>query len=164
MERPGAVKGALVLRDGVDPDVADELLQVFGSEGISVIATAEIVNVHGRSGHGVKLFVRTSHGERTIAGSDILVAAGRTPNTAGIGFEIAGVDLDQRGYVKVNDRLETTARNVWAIGECAGPSGLKRRTLNSAVQAPFGRLDTWICPANKNSASCETNSHTERPF
>ena len=103
-----------------DPDVAAELLQIFGSEGISVIATAEIVNVHGRSGHGVKLFVRTSHGEETIAGSDILVAAGRTPNTAGIGLEIAGVGLDQRGYVKVNDRLESTARNVWAIGECAG--------------------------------------------
>jgi hypothetical protein len=75
---------------------------VFGSEGISVIAAAEIVNGHGRSGHGVTPFVRTSQGERTIAGSDILVAAGRTPNTAGIGLEIAGDDLDQRGYVKVH--------------------------------------------------------------
>jgi pyruvate/2-oxoglutarate dehydrogenase complex dihydrolipoamide dehydrogenase (E3) component len=64
--------------------------------------------------------VRTSSGERTITGSDILVATGRVPNTAGIGLEVAGVELDQRGYVKVNDRLQTTAPNVWAIGECAG--------------------------------------------
>jgi pyruvate/2-oxoglutarate dehydrogenase complex dihydrolipoamide dehydrogenase (E3) component len=103
-----------------DPDVAAELLQIFGSEGICVIAPAEIVSVHGRSGERVEVLMRTSYGEKTIAGSDILVAAGRTPNAAGIGLEVAGVDLDQRGYVKVNDRLETTARNVWAIGECAG--------------------------------------------
>ncbi|MBV8550981.1 MAG: FAD-dependent oxidoreductase [Acidobacteriaceae bacterium] len=103
-----------------DPDVAAELLQIFGSEGICVIASAKIVSVRGRSGEGVKLVVQTSDGEKTIAASDILVATGRTPNTAGIGLEIAGVELDQRGYVKVNDRLETTARNIWAIGECAG--------------------------------------------
>jgi pyruvate/2-oxoglutarate dehydrogenase complex dihydrolipoamide dehydrogenase (E3) component len=103
-----------------DPDVAAELLQILGSEGICVIAPAEIVSVHGRSGEHVEIGVRTSHGEKTIAGSDILVATGRTPNTAGIGLEIAGVDLDQKGYVRVNDRLESTAQNVWAIGECAG--------------------------------------------
>jgi pyruvate/2-oxoglutarate dehydrogenase complex dihydrolipoamide dehydrogenase (E3) component len=103
-----------------DPDVAAELLQIFGSEGICVIAPAEIVSVHGRSGKRVQVLMRTSYGEKTIAGSDILIATGRTPNTAGIGLEVAGVDLDQRGYVKVNDRLETTARNIWAIGESAG--------------------------------------------
>ena len=57
---------------------------------------------------------------RPIEGSDILVAAGRTPNTAGIGLEVAGVELDNRGYIKVNERLETSAPDVWAIGECAG--------------------------------------------
>src|SRR5207253_3898545 len=64
--------------------------------------------------------LRTAAGEQTIAGSDILVAAGRTPNTAGIGLEAAGVEVDARGYIKVNDRLETTASEVWAVGECAG--------------------------------------------
>ncbi len=57
---------------------------------------------------------------QTIEGSDILVAAGRSPNTAGIGLDVAGVELDGRGYIKVNERLETTAPEVWAIGECAG--------------------------------------------
>jgi pyruvate/2-oxoglutarate dehydrogenase complex dihydrolipoamide dehydrogenase (E3) component len=103
-----------------DPDVVDALLQIFASEGIDVIAPVEMLSVHGRSGTDVTLTLRTSSGEKTIAASDILVATGRTPNTAGIGLEIAGVELDQRGYVKVNDRLQTTAPNIWAIGECAG--------------------------------------------
>ncbi len=64
--------------------------------------------------------MRTPAGERTIEASDVLVATGRTPNTADIGLDVAGVELDARGYVKVNDRLETTAGGVWAIGECAG--------------------------------------------
>jgi pyruvate/2-oxoglutarate dehydrogenase complex dihydrolipoamide dehydrogenase (E3) component len=103
-----------------DPDVVAALLQIFASEGIDVIAPVEILSVHGRSGTDVTLTVQTSSGEKTIAGSDILVATGRTPNTAGIGLEVAGVELDQRGYVKVNDWLQTTAPNIWAIGECAG--------------------------------------------
>ena len=103
-----------------DPDIVDALLQIFASEGIDVIAPVEILSVHGRSGTDVTLTVQSSSGEKTIAGSDILVATGRTPNTAGIGLEVAGVELDQRGYVKVNDRLQTTAPNIWAIGECAG--------------------------------------------
>ena len=64
--------------------------------------------------------MRTTSGEQTIEGSDILVAAGRIPNTAGIGLEEAGVELDGRGYIRVNERLETSAPEVWAIGECAG--------------------------------------------
>ena len=64
--------------------------------------------------------MRIADGEHSVTGSDVLVATGRTPNTAGIGLELAGVELDQRGYVRVNDRLETTAPDVWAIGECAG--------------------------------------------
>ena len=76
--------------------------------------------MQGRSGGDVSLLVRTSSGEQTIEGSDILVAAGRTPNTAGIGLDVAGVELDGRGYIKVNERLETGAPDVWAIGECAG--------------------------------------------
>jgi pyruvate/2-oxoglutarate dehydrogenase complex dihydrolipoamide dehydrogenase (E3) component len=76
--------------------------------------------VRGRSGEEVGVTVGTSSGEQTIGGSDILVAAGRVANTVGIGLEEAGVELDGRGYVRVNERLETTAPGVWAIGECAG--------------------------------------------
>jgi pyruvate/2-oxoglutarate dehydrogenase complex dihydrolipoamide dehydrogenase (E3) component len=103
-----------------DADVAAEVSRFLTAEGIEVLAPAEIGCVKGRSGSGVTMMVRMAGGEKTVQASDILVAAGRTPNTAGIGLELAGVELDQRGYVKVNDRLETTAPNVWAVGECAG--------------------------------------------
>jgi pyruvate/2-oxoglutarate dehydrogenase complex dihydrolipoamide dehydrogenase (E3) component len=103
-----------------DPDAADAIGRLFGDEGIEVLLSAEPLQVEGRSGEGVRLGVRTPQGERRLEGSDILVATGRTPNTAGIGLDTAGVRLDARGYVQVNDRLETSAPDVWAIGECAG--------------------------------------------
>ena len=103
-----------------DPDVAEEIRQLLTDEGIEIVLAADALRVEGRSGSGVRLFVRTPQGERTIEGSDLLVAAGRSPNTGGIGLDVAGVELDARGYVKVNDRLGTSAPDVWAIGECAG--------------------------------------------
>ena len=79
------------LLTGQDPDVATEILQIFASEEIDVLTSSEIVSAQGRSGASVHLVVRTSSGgEKTIQASDILVATGRTPNTAGIGLEIAG--------------------------------------------------------------------------
>ena len=103
-----------------DPDVSAEVQQILSDEGLRFLIAAETLNVHGRSGEEVSLTVRTASGEQKLDGSDILVAAGRVPNTAGIGLDEAAVELDGRGYIRVNERLETTASNVWAIGECAG--------------------------------------------
>jgi pyruvate/2-oxoglutarate dehydrogenase complex dihydrolipoamide dehydrogenase (E3) component len=103
-----------------DPDVADAMQRILTEESIQFLLAAETLHVKGRSGEDVSVTVRTSSGEQTIEGSDILVAAGRVPNTAGIGLEEAGVVLDDRGYIRVNERLETSASEVWAIGECAG--------------------------------------------
>jgi pyruvate/2-oxoglutarate dehydrogenase complex dihydrolipoamide dehydrogenase (E3) component len=105
---------------GEDRDVADEVQRILSDEGIQVLVAAETLGVRGRSGKEVSLVVRTTSGEQNIEGSDILVAAGRIPNTAGIGLEEAGVELDGRGYIRVNERLETSASEIWAIGECAG--------------------------------------------
>jgi pyruvate/2-oxoglutarate dehydrogenase complex dihydrolipoamide dehydrogenase (E3) component len=103
-----------------DPDVADEVQRILSEEGIGFLIAAETLNVRGRSGEEVSVAVRTTSGEQQIRGSDILAAAGRIPNTAGIGLEEAGVELDGHGYIRVNERLETTASGVWAIGESAG--------------------------------------------
>jgi pyruvate/2-oxoglutarate dehydrogenase complex dihydrolipoamide dehydrogenase (E3) component len=103
-----------------DADVAEEIRRILNAEEIEVLLGADVLDVEGRSGGGFRLRVRTSGGERTIAGSDILNATGRTPNTSGIGLDVAAVQLDARGYIKVNDRLETSAPEVWAMGECAG--------------------------------------------
>lgn len=103
-----------------DIDVSQEIRRILGSEGIRVLVAAELLRVSGRSGDKVSVVVRTLSGEQQIDGSDILVAAGRIPNTAGVGLDKAGVELDARGFVRVNDRLETSAPDVWAVGECAG--------------------------------------------
>jgi pyruvate/2-oxoglutarate dehydrogenase complex dihydrolipoamide dehydrogenase (E3) component len=103
-----------------DPDVAEVLTQQFADDGIEVVLGAQTLEVTGRSGVEVRVRVRTAAGEQIIEGSDLLVAAGRVPNTGGVGLDAAGVELDERGYIKVNERLETTAPNVWAVGDCAG--------------------------------------------
>ena len=113
-----------------DPDVSSELQRILASEGIDVLTSVDIASVAGRSGAEVRLVVRTPHGERTIVGSHILVATGRTPNTHGIGLDIAGVELTHHGFIKVNHRLETTAPDVWAIGECAGSPQFTHASLD----------------------------------
>ena len=103
-----------------DADIAEAVHGILSEEGLRFVLSAELVAVQGRSGEGVSLSVRTQAGAQMIEGSDILVTIGRVPNTAGIGLDTAGVALDARGYIRVNDRLETTAPDVWAIGDCAG--------------------------------------------
>src|SRR5215472_9364977 len=103
-----------------DIDVSREMLRILSDEGMRVFLEAQLLEVRGRSGDKVTLVVRTPSGEQNIDGSDILVAVGRIPNTSGIGLEDAGVELDGRGYIRVNDRLETSAPGIWALGECAG--------------------------------------------
>src|SRR5713226_861811 len=103
-----------------DPDVADALLELMKHEGIEVLVQAEVLSVTGRSGTGVALRVRSGVAETTLEASDILVATGRTPNTDRLDAAKAGVELDARGYIRVNDKLQTSAPDVWATGECAG--------------------------------------------
>jgi pyruvate/2-oxoglutarate dehydrogenase complex dihydrolipoamide dehydrogenase (E3) component len=103
-----------------DADASHEIRRILTDEGIRIHVPAELLKVNGQSGKAVSIALRTSSGEQTVEGSHILVAAGRVPNTAGAGLDIAGVDLDDRGFVRVNERLETSAPNVWALGECAG--------------------------------------------
>ncbi len=69
----------------------------------------------GISGESVRL-----HGDKSIDGTHLLAATGRIPNTQGIGLELAGIEMTSAGHVKVNEKLETTAENVWAVGDCAG--------------------------------------------
>ena len=118
--RVTVVERAPQLAPREDPDVAEAIRAIFADDGIDVVVDAAIEAIDGRSGDQVRARLRTPAGEREIDGSDLLVAIGRTPNTRGIGLESAGVELDLSGYVKVNERLQTTAAEVWAMGDCAG--------------------------------------------
>jgi pyruvate/2-oxoglutarate dehydrogenase complex dihydrolipoamide dehydrogenase (E3) component len=103
-----------------DPDIATALKDLFFDEGIGVLLDAKTLRVERHSGNDVRVYVNDARGDRAIEGSDILVATGRRANTNGIGLDQTGVQLDERGYIKANERLETTAENIWAMGDCAG--------------------------------------------
>jgi pyruvate/2-oxoglutarate dehydrogenase complex dihydrolipoamide dehydrogenase (E3) component len=98
-----------------DQDVSDALHQLFADEGIEVRTGMTIERVTGTSGESVRV-----QGNATIDGTHLLAATGRIPNTQNIGLEIAGVETANDGHVKVNEKLETTAEHVWAVGDCAG--------------------------------------------
>ena len=128
-----------------------------------LVPNARIKRVLGTSGQSVRVVIEQDGAEKTLDGTHLLVAVGRTPNTEGIGLELAGVEVTDRGFLKVNERLQTTAENVWAIGEVAGSplfthisaddfrvvhanlTGGKRVTTGR--QVPFSCLPTRNSPA-----------------
>jgi pyruvate/2-oxoglutarate dehydrogenase complex dihydrolipoamide dehydrogenase (E3) component len=103
-----------------DADVAKEMRAILAGEGIEILVEAQPLNIHGLSGDAVTVTVQMPGGQRRIEGSDLLVAVGRVPNTADIGLDKAGIEVDARGFVRVDERLQATAPGVWAIGEAAG--------------------------------------------
>src|SRR5580658_1539124 len=103
-----------------DKDVAEELLEFVHLDGVDVRLDVEVAKVEGLSGESVRVTIATSAGTSLLEASDILVATGRIPNTANVGLEKTGVATDARGFIQVNERLETTAPGIWALGECAG--------------------------------------------
>ena len=103
-----------------DPDVCEALRSLLADEGIDILLNAQINQVSGKSGDSVSVVVEQNGMEKALKGTHILVATGRNPNTERLGLELTGVELTDRGYIKVNERLQTTAPGVWAIGEVAG--------------------------------------------
>jgi pyruvate/2-oxoglutarate dehydrogenase complex dihydrolipoamide dehydrogenase (E3) component len=108
------------LASNEDADISEAVLQLFRDEGIDVLLGTHVISVNGISGDHVSLQLQSGNDTRTVEGTDILVALGRRPNTSGIGLEKAGIEVTEKGHIRVNDRLETAAPNVWAMGECAG--------------------------------------------
>jgi pyruvate/2-oxoglutarate dehydrogenase complex dihydrolipoamide dehydrogenase (E3) component len=103
-----------------DEDVTETLSDIFRGEGIDIVTGATITNIEGKSGARVRLHAGRSGEKIELEGTHILVASGRAPNTQNIGLELAGVETTGSEHVKVNERLQTTASGVWAVGDCAG--------------------------------------------
>ena len=103
-----------------DEDVCEALRNLLENEGIDIHLDAEIKRVLGKSGQSVNVVVEQQRSEKVFKGTHLLVAVGRIPNTEGLGLELADVEVTDRGYIKVNERLQTTAPGMWAIGEVAG--------------------------------------------
>jgi pyruvate/2-oxoglutarate dehydrogenase complex dihydrolipoamide dehydrogenase (E3) component len=103
-----------------DDDVTEALAGLCNDEGIDTVLNAHVLRVSGKSGDSVTVAYEQNGREKVLTGTHLLVATGRRPNTENIGLELAGIELTDRGYLKVNARLETTAPGVWGIGEVAG--------------------------------------------
>lgn len=102
-----------------DPDVADEVAKILSEDGIEILFNTNTSSVEAK-GNGVRLNVQTPEGDRVLDGSHLLVAIGRTPNTDVLNLDAAGVKLDKRGFIPVNDRLETNVPGIYAIGDVNG--------------------------------------------
>lgn len=121
-----------------DRDVADEVRKCFAADGIDVVLAASVRSVEGESGESVRLFLETPSGERILEGSHLLTALGRVPNTEELNLAAARVETDDRRFIRVNDRLETSAEGVWALGD-----------VNGGPQFTHASLDDWrIIAAN----------------
>lgn len=103
-----------------DEDISQGLEEMCRDEGIHVITNAKVSQAIGKSGEWVRLLGTRAEAALNVEGTHLLVASGRTPNTSGIGLDKAGVETTERGHLKVNERLQTTAEGVWGIGDCAG--------------------------------------------
>jgi len=103
-----------------DQDVADEVAKILREDGVEVLLNTEATRVEKNGGGEIRLTVRTPEGARTLTGSHLLAAAGRVPNTEMLSLPSAGIEIDRNGFIKANDRLETTAPGVYALGDVKG--------------------------------------------
>jgi len=111
-------RGQLLTRE--DADVAEEVAKILREDGVTVLLNTQLQRVEQATGGRIELVVRGPEGERMLAGSHLLVAAGRVPNTDRLDLAAAGIETDERGFIQVNERLETNVPNVYALGDVNG--------------------------------------------
>lgn len=133
-----------------DDDVAQEVAKILREDGIEVLLETHALRVSPGE-QGVALTVRGGDEERTLHGSHLLVAAGRTPNTDRLGLDAAGITVNSRGFIPVNERLETTVEGIYAVGDVNGGPAfthiayddyriLRSRLLDGGEATTSGRL------------------------
>jgi len=103
-----------------DADVAGEVANILREDGIEVLLETRPVRVEQSSAGNISLTVQTPAGERTLTGSHLLVATGRVPNTDWLNLDAAGIRVDKRGFIEVNERLETNVPGIYALGDIKG--------------------------------------------
>jgi pyruvate/2-oxoglutarate dehydrogenase complex dihydrolipoamide dehydrogenase (E3) component len=121
-----------------DPEITAELQKALEAEGIQFLLNARATRVENKN-RAITLSFETSAGSASVAGSHLLVATGRVPNTDDLGLDKAGIETDKRGFIKVNSRLETNASGVWALGDCKGGPAFTHIAYND-FQIVYGNL------------------------
>ncbi|MGH7860013.1 MAG: FAD-containing oxidoreductase, partial [Candidatus Binatia bacterium] len=128
----------LISRD--DEDVSGAVKEIVEAEGVEVRLNAECMTAK-RSGDRIVVGLDCQSGDREVAGSHLLLAVGRRPNTDDLGLEAAGIETDRRGYVIVDDELRTSAPGVWALGDCNGRGAFTHTSYNDYEIAAANLLD-----------------------
>jgi pyruvate/2-oxoglutarate dehydrogenase complex dihydrolipoamide dehydrogenase (E3) component len=113
------VQSARQLLRGEDPDIAEEVAHILQQDGVDVMLNSKATHVE-QSGTNIRLQALSEHASTTLDGSHLLVATGRAPNSDTLNLAAAGVQTSDRGFIQVNDRLETTAEGVYALGDIKG--------------------------------------------
>jgi pyruvate/2-oxoglutarate dehydrogenase complex dihydrolipoamide dehydrogenase (E3) component len=112
-----------------DEDVSAEVKAIVEREGVAVRLNAKCLSLAPHA-DGVAVHVDCEEGSPQVVGTHVLLAVGRTPNTGDLGLDAAGVKTDERGYVEVNDRLETSVPGIWALGDCNGKGAFTHTAYN----------------------------------
>ncbi len=108
------------LLDREDEDIAQELTKILEEEAIDIQLTTEVTGVHQTESGNLSVALKKGNKTSKVLGSHLLIAIGTTPNTAALHVDAAGVAVDEEGYIKVNDQLETTQSGIYALGDCKG--------------------------------------------
>src|SRR5579864_4995279 len=109
--------GQLLTRE--DPDIAEEVTKILRQDGIEVMLDAHAARVR-RAGDNIELNIPFKNNSTTLVGSHLMIATGRMPNSDTLNLSAGGIQTDERGFIRVNDRLETSAEGVYALGDIKG--------------------------------------------
>jgi pyruvate/2-oxoglutarate dehydrogenase complex dihydrolipoamide dehydrogenase (E3) component len=112
-----------------DDDVAAEIRAIIERSGIKIRTDAECMALK-KKGKRISVVLECKGGKPVAEGTHVLLAVGRTPNTADLGLREAGVETDERGYIKVDDECRTSAEGIWALGECNGKGAFTHTSYN----------------------------------
>jgi len=123
-----------------DEDVSAAIRDILEREGVAVRTGAECIAVEKTPG-GVRVKVNCAEGEPVVEGSHLLLAVGRRPNTDDLGLEKAGVAVDARGYITVDDTLRTNVPGIWALGDCNGRGAFTHTSFNDFEIVAANLLD-----------------------
>jgi pyruvate/2-oxoglutarate dehydrogenase complex dihydrolipoamide dehydrogenase (E3) component len=103
-----------------DADVAEAVAEILRQDGVEVLLETQAQRTEQTEDGKIRLTISTPEGESALEGSHLLAAAGRPPNTDRLNLESAGVEMDKRGFIRVNERLETNVPGIWALGDVKG--------------------------------------------
>jgi len=123
-----------------DEDISDAIREILESEGINIRLSAECIAMEKR-GEKVAVNLDCTSGDKKVVGSHVLLAVGRVPNTDDLGLEDAGVAVDQRGYIRVDDQLQTHVPGIYALGDCNGRGAFTHTSYNDYEIVAANLLD-----------------------